>query len=604
MCTAWCDLQLNLKSGRPAIGRATVGVVVIVLIVLAGVAVYFVAVSPGTKTTTTSTTTVTTTTATSSSTASGGKTIVVDETLGEPSGLDVAYSTDAPAYEIEQNIYQGLVWYCGSNVTTLCGVLATSWTQSSDGLTYTFNLRHGVKFSDGASFTAYDVWFNYYRLTLNNGPPAYIIGNVMFSPGSVTLQDLNTFNFTNPTSSQLAVMENASQSIQVVNEYTIAFHLSSPLGSFLARLAAPPGGIEDPAFIQAHGGTQANGTVNSYVDANGAPGTGPYIVSSWVHGQSITLTTNPYYWGPQPQVTTVVIQYKSNVNDAINDMKTGAAQMMYTVPVNLLPSINGTQGVMLENHGLSFDTIWLSLNVQAYPLNITNVRLAINYAIDKATIIKDILHGYGIAFQGPVPIGMFGYNDSITPIGYNVSMAKDLLAQAGFPNGQGIRPLTLMYYTGDPVQLATVQAIQSDLAQIGITVNLEGVTQATYFNTVATMPRVSNYPDIVWSGWFPDFAYPDDYAYSFENVASVFDNANVNNTQLNEWTSQALNSPSATLQAQLYSNIQALDKSLSANIWLWQYEVGDGIPAYSSTVHNVYWNPILYGFNYSAITIG
>jgi len=529
--------------------------------------------------------------------------LVVDETLGEPSGLDVAYSTDAPAYEIEQNIYQGLVWYCGTDVTQLCGVLATSWQQSADGLTYTFNLRQGVHFSNGDNFSAYSVWFNYYRLTLNNGPPGYIIGPVMFSNGSITLNDLNTFDFQNPTAAQLAVMENPSQSIQVVSEYEIAFHLSAPLGSFLARMAAPPGGIEDPAFVQAHGGTQANGTVNQYVDANGAPGTGPYVVTSWVHGQSITLGLNPDYWGPTPQVSTVVIQYKSNTLDAINDLKTGTAQMMYTVPVNLLPSITGTPGITLENHGLSFDLAWLSLNTQSYPLNITNVRLAINYAINKTALITDILHGYGVAFQGPVPQGMFGYNDSITPVGYNLTEAKALLAQAGFAGGSGIRPLSLMYYTGDPVIAATVQAVQSDLAQIGITVNLNGVTQATYFNTAATLPRVSNYPDIFWSAWFPDFAYPDDYAYSFENVASVFDNSNFNNPQLNLWTSQALNSSSATQQALLYSQVQALDKTLSPNVWLWQFKVGDGIPAYSSSVSNVYWNPILYGFNYSAIAV-
>lgn len=528
---------------------------------------------------------------------------MVDETLGEPSGLDVAYSTDAPAYEIEQNIYQGLVWYCGSGVIDLCGVLATSWTQSTNGLTYTFNLRHNVHFSNGDNFSAYDVWFNYYRLTLNNGPPGYIIGPVMFNTSGVTLNDLNTFNFQNPTSAQLAVMENPNQSIQVVDKYTIAFHLSTPLGSFMSRLAAPPGGIEDSVFIQAHGGVQGNGTVNKYVDANGAPGTGPYVVTNWVHGQSITLGLNPHYWGPTPQVSTVVIQYKSNTLNAINDLKTGAAQMMYTIPVNLLPSINGTPGITLESHGLSFDLAWLSLNVQAYPLNITDVRLAINYAIDKQSIIQNILNGYGVLFQGPNPIGMFGYNDSIAPIGYNVSYAKTLLADAGFPNGVGMRPLSLMYYTGDPVIAATVQAIQSDLAQIGITVNLNGVTQATYFNTAATVPRVSNYPDIFWSAWFPDFAYPDDYAYSFENVASVFDNSNINNTQLNQWTNEALISPSATQQAKLYSQVQALDKALSANVWLWQFKIGDGIPAYSSSVQNVYWNPILYGFNYSAITL-
>jgi peptide/nickel transport system substrate-binding protein len=590
------------KEKRDAISRVAATVIIIVILIVAGVGAYYaLTLQKSTASSTTSGSISSSTSKSSTGTSSNKSTIVVDETLGEPSGLDVAYSTDAPAYEIEQNIYQGLLFYTTNDTLHYGGVLATNWSVSSDGLTYTFNLRQGVKFSNGDNFSAYDVWFNYYRLTLNNGPPAYIIGPVMFSAGSVTIADLNSFNYTNPTAAQLAVMENSSASIQVVNKYEVAFHLATPLGSFLARLAAPPGGIEDSAYVEAHGGVQNNGTVNSYIDANGAPGTGPYVVSSWVHGQSITLGLNKYYWGKTPKITTVVIQYKSNTNDAINDLKDGAAQMMYTVPVSLISSFNTTTGITLENHGLSFDLAWLSLNTAVAPLNNTDVRLAINYAINKTAIIQNVVDGYGVPFQGPVPTGMFGYNSSITPIGYNLTEAKALLTQAGFPGGSGIRPLSLMYYTGDPVILATVQAVESDLSQIGITVNLNGVSQATYFNTAATVPRVSNYPDIFWSAWFPDFAYPDDYAYSFDNIASAFDNSNINNTLLNTWTNQALNSPNPTTQAQLYSQVQALDKQLSPNVWLWQFKVGDGVPAYLSSVQNVYWNPILYGFNYSSI---
>ncbi|PSO07927.1 hypothetical protein B9Q04_08270 [Candidatus Marsarchaeota G2 archaeon BE_D] len=598
---------------RKGVNRTLAVVLVVVVVIVIAASVYAVSrpsktsTTPPTSTTSSSTTSTgsgsSTTTTSTSAGAPYNETLVVAETLGEPSGLDVAWSTDAPAYEIEQNIYQGLVWYQGNSTNSYVGVLATNWSVTPDGLTYTFSLRHDVRFSNGAPFNAYDVWFNYYRLTLNNGPPGYILGPATFTPGNITLQDLNTFNFTDPTPAQLAVMENPNQSIQVVNEYTIAFHLAHPIPSFMARLAAPPGGIEYPQFIQEHGGVQANGTENTYVDANGAPGTGPYVVSSWIHGQSITLTLNPYYWGPRPHVSKVVIEYVTNTLDAINDLKSGSAQMLYTVPFNLLPDINSTPGVILESHGLSYDIAWLSLNTQAYPLNITDVRLAINYAVNRTQIIDKVLYGYGVPFQGPIPIGMFGHNNSIMPIGYNLSKAKQLLAEAGFPGGKGIPPLTLLYYTGDPVVLATVQIIQSDLAQIGITVTLEGVTQATYFNIAATVPRVSNYPDILWSVWFPDFAYPDDYAYSFENINSVFDNSNVNNTLLNLWTTEALNSANLTQQAILYSKITELDKQLGDNVWLWQSVVGYGVPAYASNVHNVYWNPILYGYNYSAIYI-
>jgi len=532
------------------------------------------------------------------------QTIVEDGNQGEPSGLDIAWSTDEPAWELTQgNLYQNLIFYQGNSTTVFQGILATSWSASPDSRDFTFNLRQGVRFSSGQPFNAYDVWFNYYRITLNNGPPSYLLGTAVFSPGNVTLNDLNTFNFTSPTPAQLAVMENPSQNIQVVDQNTIAFHFTTPVTSFIPRLASPAGGIEDPNFVQVHGGVQANGTANDYVEQHSAPGTGPYILQSWTRGQRIVLTLNPNYWGPTPHVGTVVYQFKSNTEDALNDLRSGAAQMMYTVPFNLLPAIQGAPGVYLENTGNSLDIFWISMNTQAPPLNNVLVRQAINYAINKQAIIDNIIHGYGVTVQGPLPHGMFAYNESILPYGYDVNMSEQLLTQAGYPGGKGIRALSLVYFTGDPVQLAIVQAIQSQLAQVGITVNLQVVTQPTYFSIVATLPRVSNYPDMIYSVWFPDYAYPDDYAYAFENSQSVFDNANYNDTLLNTWTTQALDTGNTTLQLHLYSQVTQREKDLAGNVWLFQAKIGNGVPAYLTTIQNVTWNPIQYGFKFAPIYI-
>jgi peptide/nickel transport system substrate-binding protein len=533
--------------------------------------------------------------------------LVVDESQSEPTGLDVAWDTDNTAYEIIQNIYQGLIWYQGNSTINYVGVLATSWTVSPDGLTYVFSLRKDVLFSNGDPFSAYDVWFNLYRATLLNGPPAYIVGPILFQPGSVTVQDLNTFDFNNPTPQQLAVMQAPNQSIQVVDQYTVAFHLEKPIGSFLARLAAPPGGMMDPTFIQQNGGTQGNSTSNDYILAHGAPGTAPYVVNSWIHGQSITLTLNPHYWGPTPHVSKVVLQYKGSVIDAINDLKTGAAQMTYFVPFNLIDQVQNTPGVVLESYQgkSSYCLNYMPLDTTRYPLNITNVRHAIDLAINKSAMVQNILSGFGTEYQGPMPRGMFGYDNSIPPTPYDPAQAEQLLAQAGFPGGKGIRPLSLMYQTGDPVVQAEVQAIQSDLAAIGIKVNLQAVTLTTLVSITVLppgAPEPANFPDMNIVEYTPDFGYPDDYAYNFLNVNGG-DFARLNDTLLNRWTYDAIYEPSQTMQAQLYDNITLRTTELSPFVWMWQYQVGLGAPAYSSSVQNVYWNPILYGFNYSAIYI-
>ena len=566
-----------MKWNSHAISRI-VSVVIVIVIVVVAAGVYVVLQPSSSRPSSSSLT----------SSVSGpayNQTMIVDETTGEPSGVDIT-QTDAPGTEIMLNTAQGLVWYSGNSTTSYVGVLATSWEISADGLTYTFNLRQGVKFSDGEPFNAYAAWFTFYRLVLNNGFSSYIMGPGQLSPGNITLNDLNTFNFTNPTTAQLQVMENPSNSVQVVDPYTLVFHLTSPIPSFVARLAGFEGVIFDPSFIQRNGGVQGNGTVNQYVASHGAPGTGPYVLSQWVHGVGMTLTLNPYFWGPTPHISKVIIQYKSSQLTAIDDLKAGSVQMLFAVPFNLVSQLQGVSGITLENSGLSYVIEWLGLNVQHYPLNITDVRLAINYAINRTAIIQSALNGYGVTFQGPVPVDMFAH-PNIQPLPYNLTMAKILLAKAGFPNGNGFPTLTLLYHSESPEVTQAMQIIQSELGQIGITVNLEGVTFSEWVDIFATVPRVSNYPDIFDGEWSPDFAYPDDYAYTFENPASVFDASNINNTQLSQWTSAAINTPNVTLQLQLYSQITQLDKQLGINVWLWQAKGGVGVPAYQSSVRSM-----------------
>ena len=152
--------------------------------------------------------------------------------------------------------------------------------------------------------------------------------------------------------------------------------------------------------------------------------------------------------------------------------------MLYTVTLNLLSNLKGASGITLENHDLSLDMAYIALNTQHYPLNITKVRLAIEYGINRTAQIQSILHSNGVLWQGPVMRGELDYNDSITPTEQNLTKAAQLLTEAGFPGGKGIPPLTLMYYTGDPVVLSGVQSVQSDLSKIGVKLTLQGLTPA------------------------------------------------------------------------------------------------------------------------------
>lgn len=589
-----------------AISRvAIIAVVALIIIVAAGSAVYY-SMNQSRLTSSSTSNTLTTSTATSSSSQTSrgptNGTLVIDNTLGEPNALDIDSGTVSTADEVNQNMYQTLLWYNGNSTTEIVGVLASSWSVSADGLTYNFSLVHNAKFSDGKNFTAYDVWFNYYRYTVDNGPISYIIGSVIFNnlPSNATA-DLNAFNFTNPTPSQAAQMDYANQSIQVTSPYTLVFHFSTPVASFLARLASFAAGIEEPDYIQAHGGVAGNGTLNNYVAQNPAPGTGAYMFKSWVHGQSITLVQNPYYWLPKPQAKTIVIRYVTNSINAINDLKSGVAQMLYSVPFTLLSNVQNVQGITLQSGGLSLDVAWLALNVNYYPLNITDVRLAMNYAINKTALIESAIAGYGVPFQGPIPIGMLGGNSSLSPISYNTTKASELLSAAGFPGGKGIPNLNLMYVTGNPSYDTAVEIIQSELAAIGINIVLQGVTYAV-FGGIAYDHSNPSYPPMILAQWFPDYGYPDDYAYPFLNPSQCCDYSNFNNSQATQLTNELVVTINQTKVLQICQQILLLDQQLSPEVWLWQTEIGFGIPAYSTSITGLYYNPLTYGFNYSSVT--
>lgn len=613
----------DIRKSFHGVSRVIAVVVVIIIIIIAGAGIYYLgtarsptstssstATSNSSSSSTSSSSTGPVSTSTSSSSASsqsGNQTVVVDETVVTPDSLDPSWTVYSSAYEVVQNVYPGLIGYSGTSITSFSPVLATSWNVSPNGTTYTFNLRQGIHFSDGQPVTAYDVWFEYYRITLNNGPPGYILGPATsggpFLAGSVTLNDLNTFNFTSPTAQQISVMNNASASIQATNQSTVVFHLASPMPSFLWRLAGPVGGLIDPNYVQVNGGVKGNSTENTFVSDNGGPGAGPFEIKSWVQGQAITLVDNPNYWGAKPHVAQVILRYVSTPTDAINDLKSGTAQMAFNIPFNLLSGINNTSGIVLQNGGLSIDIGYLAINTQMYPLNITDVRLAINYAINKTELISSVLGGFGQPFQGPVPIGMIGHNDSIAPIGYNITYAKQLLAQAGFPNGAGIPQLTMMYDTGDPVVAAIMQTLDSDLTKLGLNINLQGIAETPFISMLETLPRPANYPALLWGDWFPDYAFPDDYAYNLDNINSVWNEGNMNNSQINSLTNAALTANSTAQILQDYSQITALDKAVSSSVWLFQLQDGYGVPAYLSTVQNVSWNPMQYGFNYSSISL-
>jgi peptide/nickel transport system substrate-binding protein len=522
--------------------------------------------------------------------------------------LDLVETIDVPAYGIFQNIQQPLVYYNNSQLTVV-PVLATNYSISSDGMEMTFNTRPGITFSNGDPFNAYCVWYTYYRAALMNGPGTYEY-SVGLDLSGVTADQLNQFNSTSnmPPASLLPVITNSSNAIWVPNPNEIHFRLVAPYPDLLGIMTNAV--VVDPSAISLHGGVVVN-QPNSWANLNPI-GTGPFVLTSWIQGSSITLQANPTYWGgpghgvfPQPKLSKVVIRFVTSGTTREEDIRTGAAQVV-AIDSTRISVINGTQGVVLPHFGVSNTYAMIPLDVQQYPLNITQVREAVVHAIDFDEINRIVYSGQLFPTAGSVPYGIVGYNSSLKPYSYDPALASNLLAQAGFPNGTGLPSLSFYYATDYPESYQLAQVVQANLAAVGIHVALKGLANSQLASLdYSTSPSSPDHPALQWLTytWFP---LPSVYAEPlFSGDPNVgFNNfGGYNNTQVTNLLYQARTELDTTRRAQLYmeaSNIIYNDYAFYfegnvKNLFVEQFF------AFRDNVHGYYYNSAFAQLDFSTI---
>jgi len=197
-----------------------------------------------------------------------------------PDSLDPAVTFSTPGWAAVQQVYQGMVNYNGSSTTNFSGVLAKNWTESTDGLNWNFTLRSGVHFSNGDPYNAYVQWYSFYRSLLLEQGPQFIQEQNFFSTNfnasnplsyysdinnttaanTTLVNDLNSWNFDDPNATEIAMMETANQSFQVINATMIELNVGygylgyAPYGYLLASISAPNSYAVDPNVGDANGG--------------------------------------------------------------------------------------------------------------------------------------------------------------------------------------------------------------------------------------------------------------------------------------------------------------------------------------------------------------
>lgn len=346
----------------------------------------------------------------------------------EPGNLDIRETAGAALDQIlVDNIYQGLVSRTPDQ--QIVPALASDWTISPDGLTYEFELREGVTFHDGQELTPGDVVWS---LTMR--------------------RDTDTWR----DSARLANVETIAADGQ-----TITLTLTEPDSTLLWNLTGRAGLI-----------FKEGDTVDYKTETNG---TGPFVMTSWKQGDSITFARNDEYWGEAAQVAEIVFDYIPDNQAALNAALAGEVDVVTGFDANLTSQIeaDGEYAVVL---GQSTDKGTLAINQESGPLADKRVRQAIRQAIDHDAIVEAL--GAGQTLFGPIPELDPGYEDLADIAPYDPEAARELLADAGYED-LTLR-LTIPSFYGTTIP----QILVSDLNEVGITLRVDSVEFSAWLNDV------------------------------------------------------------------------------------------------------------------------
>jgi len=590
------DVKMSIY--RRAVSTSKAAILIIVIIAIVGAGVYLASRSSTPSMTTTTSATVV------------PQTLVIDDYTWPTRNLNQLYGPEYQPWPnwMEHAVYQPLVTtnitqQFQQNAITWIPDLAASWTISPDYRTYTYNLRQNVTFSNGDPFNSYQVWAEfmgfYYLLgpTFLGGLNLFDFSQVNFGPTQIAL--LQSSGLVNPTGAALAMMQNQSWPIYTNGPSQIVFHMSAPF-LFLNGVLGGGGDIGlifDIQYVLNHGAFGTPAQINSYLDDHPAPGTGPYMVTEVVLNSHVTFQKNPTYWGNSlspsdiaanpvlnpGQASTVVVDVKSDDLARYTDLSTGAAQIVAISSQDWnLVTHNSQYGYFVMPPGVP-DVEALAINTAIAPTNNVLVRRAIVHAINYSDVWAKAYQGEASAFMGPETpnYGPFYDPANLPPYDFNVAEASADLAKAGYPNGTGLPPLTLRTVAGCTYCLNAAQVIQSDLANVGITVNILAVASSTYWNPYGpysvNLQNANQLGQLSFLGgelYGPDYLGAPDYWLGFVSNSSVWGNwAVYDNPQVDRDVALLANSANQTLVVSALADAQQHIYDDAPYAWLGTYRL-------------------------------
>lgn len=397
---------------------------------------------------------------------------------GDSVSLDPITVTDGESFKVTKNVFDTLVNF-GEQDTEIEAGLASKWEPSEDGLTYTFTLQEGVKFHDDTDFNAEAVVKNFERWAAGDADqfPYYasMFGGFGDDEGHVI------------------------ESVTATGDYEVEIKLKRPQAPFLKNLAMSPFGIASPTAFEAAGETFGDNPV----------GTGPFKFVEWKRNDSVTIEKFDDYWvDGEPKLDKVVFRSIPDNSARLNALLSGEIDLADGITPSDGETIEGNAELQLYERP-SMNVGYLGLTVTREPFDDPKVRQAMNHAIDKQAIVDAFFEGRGEVAKNPMPPVISGYNNDIEGYEYDPEKAKELLAEAGLEDGFEMELYAMPVprpYMPDGQKVA--EAIQSNLAEVGITANIVSFEWATYLEKAA-----NGEADAFLLGWTGDNGDADNFLY-------------------------------------------------------------------------------------------
>ena len=440
--------------------------------------------------------------------------------------MDPHQGKETPSVEVTDQIFDTLT-VVNPETIELEPQIAESWEQTDD-LTYVFKIRQGIKFHDGSDLTAEDVKFSLER-AINSASVSYLVDFI--------------------------------DTVEVNDDYTVTVTTKFPYAPTLRNLAVPFAAIVPKAVVEA--------------DEEGFKlhpiGCGPYKFVEWKQGDSVTLEAFDEYFGGTPATKNLIMKVIPEAAQRTIALETGEVDLVYGIVSNDIDKIKENPDLQLFE-APSMNCYYISMNMNHKPFDDERVREAINLAIDRQLLIDTILNGAGEVADSIIAPGVFGYS-SPGAYEYNPEKAKELLAEAGYPDGFS----TSIWVNDNQERVEACQAISAMLMEVGIECSVEVMEFGRFIEDTSAGEH-----DMGYFGWTTSSKDGDYTFYSLEHSTQQGAAGNrsfLNDPEVDALIDEGRSTTDEAKREEVYKELQVKLKEINNNAPIYYSDVTVGASA-------------------------